>query len=65
MVNYAMSISLWMALNEPEITISDGHADSAYSPGRCSDWGLCYAGDAKTWPYLVAKDLLLGHAAAF
>lgn len=55
----------WITINEPTSFILFGYNSGLFPPQRCSPWmGNCTAGDSMTEPYIVAHNVLLGHARA-
>ncbi|KAJ6303257.1 hypothetical protein OIU77_017189 [Salix suchowensis] len=55
----------WCTFNEPYSFSSNGYNSGTYAPGRCSHYvGNCTHGNSGTEPYIVAHNLILGHAAA-
>lgn len=62
---YSPYVDWWITINEPLTIITAGYSSGGMAPGRCSDRDACYAGNSSVEPYVAAKGLLLGHAAAF
>jgi beta-glucosidase len=58
-------VTWWITINEPLTLITNGYNSGSHAPGRCSDRAKCFDGDSGTEPYMAAKGMLLGHAAAF
>eukprot|EP00927_Polykrikos_kofoidii_P060900 TRINITY_DN5579_c0_g3_i1.p1 TRINITY_DN5579_c0_g3~~TRINITY_DN5579_c0_g3_i1.p1 ORF type:complete len:539 (-),score=47.58 TRINITY_DN5579_c0_g3_i1:101-1717(-) len=62
---YGSYVTWWNTINEPFTLIGNGYTSGVHAPGRCSDRKDCFDGDSGKEPYIAAKGLLLGHAAAF
>lgn len=55
----------WCTFNEPYSFSNNGYNGGTFAPGRCSNYvGNCTLGNSGTEPYMVAHNLILGHAAA-
>lgn len=61
-------VKYWTTVNEANVFAWGGYDDAIMPPGRCSPpFGIginCSTGNSSTEPYMVAHNILLGHASA-